>query len=330
MFLEKFDHFQSICIQCHDSPDADALGSGYGLYAYFSSIGKKVNLVYAGVNRITKPALCKMVDELEIPIQWVDTLPPCDILITVDCQFEGGNITPLKAPLVAMVDHHPCCVPVNEWCCIRSDYGSCCTVVWALLEEMGYSANQDNRLATALFYGLYSDTRQLSEIYHTMDRKMRDSLEINRNWLESMVNSNLSREELRIAGEALAHYYYDEFRRFAVLETRPCDPNLLGVISDLASQVASIDLCVVYSETTIGYKMSLRSTAREISASGMAEYISEGIGSGGGHYNKAGGFIVKRLFEKKYSRQIFADVLKERVRQYFHNAGEDMRCAENE
>lgn len=330
MFLEKFNQFDSVCIQCHDGPDADALGSGYGLYAYFLSIGKAVSLVYTGANRITKPALCKMVDELNIPIRWVDELPACEILVTVDCQYEGGNITKFDAPLVAMIDHHPCCVPMNEWCCIRSDYGSCCTVVWALLEEMGFSANRDARLATALFYGLYSDTRQLSEIYHPMDRKMRDSLEINRDWLAAMVNSNLSREELCIAGEALAHYYYDEPRRFAILETRPCDPNLLGVISDLASQVATIDMCLVYSETTIGYKMSLRSTVKEICASGLAEYISEGVGSGGGHYNKAGGFIVKRLFEKKYSGRGFADVLKGRIRQFFQESGEDIRSAANE
>lgn len=317
MFLEQFSQFDTICVQCHDSPDADALGSGYGLYAYFCALGKKVHLVYTGANRITKPALCKMVDELEIPIRWVDKLPPCDVLVTVDCQYEGGNITAFDAPHIAMVDHHPCCVPTDEWCLIHSNYGSCCTVVWELLEEVGFSVNRDPRLATALYYGLYSDTRQLSEIYHPKDRQMRDSLEVNREWLEVMVNSNLSREELQIAGEALAQYYYDEDRRFAVLETRPCDPNLLGVISDLASQVATIDVCVVYSETTIGYKMSLRSTIKDVSASEMAEYISEGAGSGGGHFNKAGGFIVKRLFEKEYSGRIFPDVLKERIRSFY-------------
>lgn len=316
-FLEKFSQFDTICIQCHDSPDADALGSGYGLYAYFRALGKSVNLVYTGTNWITKPALCKMVDELEIPIQWVEELPVCDILITVDCQYEGGNITVFDAPQVAMVDHHPCCVPTDEWCCIHSDYGSCCTVVWELLEEVNFAVNRHPKVATALYYGLYRDTRQLSEIYHVKDRQMRDSLGVNREWLEEMVNSNLSREELKIAGEALAEYYYDENRRFAILETRPCDPNLLGVISDLASQVATIDVCVVYSETTIGYKMSLRSTVKKISASDMSEYISDGVGSGGGHFNKAGGFIVKRLFEKKYSDRIFSDVLKERICLFF-------------
>ena len=48
MFLKQFAEFNSICIQCHDSPDADAMGAAFGLYAYFMNLGKKVNLIYAG------------------------------------------------------------------------------------------------------------------------------------------------------------------------------------------------------------------------------------------------------------------------------------------
>ena len=40
MFLKQFAEFNSICIQCHDSPDADAMGAAFGLYAYFMNLGK--------------------------------------------------------------------------------------------------------------------------------------------------------------------------------------------------------------------------------------------------------------------------------------------------
>lgn len=52
MFLKQFAEFNSICIQCHDSPDADAMGAAFGLYAYFMSLGKKVNLIYAGEHKL--------------------------------------------------------------------------------------------------------------------------------------------------------------------------------------------------------------------------------------------------------------------------------------
>lgn len=313
MFLEKFTKFNSICIQCHDSPDADALGAGYGLYAFFKSLGKDVSLIYTGENRITKPSLLLMVEELQLPVAYVTELPAHDVLITVDCQYRGGNITPFEASRVAMVDHHPVCVGTDEWCCIVPEYGSCCTVVWKLLQDAGFAVNDDIRVATALYYGLYSDTGELSEIYHPMDKEMRDSLRIDRERVEQMIHANLLREELQIAGEALTNYYYDETLRFALLRTKPCDPNLLGVISDLVNHVATIDYCVVYNETPIGYKLSVRSAKKALSASALVEHISSGLGSGGGHINKAGGMIMKQMLARQYPEEDIEQILRRRM-----------------
>lgn len=315
MFLEKFEKYNSICIQCHDSPDADALGAGYGLYAFFHSMGKEVSLIYTGENQMTKPSLLLMVEKLQIPITYVTDIPVPDVLITVDCQYRGGNITPLHALHVAMVDHHPVCVDTDEWCCIFPEYGSCCTVVWRLLEEAGFSVNENVHVATALYYGLYSDTGELSEIYHSMDKKMRDSLRIDRECVEQMIHANLLREELQIAGEALTDYYYDESLRFALLHTKSCDPNLLGVISDLVSHVATIDYCVVYNETPIGYKLSVRSAKADLSANVLAEYISHGLGSGGGHTNKAGGIVMKQILASRYPGEDVENILCSRMRE---------------
>lgn len=315
MFLNQFTEFNSVCIQCHDSPDADALGAGYGLYAYFRSLGKTVSLVYAGERQITKPSLILMVEKLDLPIEYVTKLPACDILITVDSQYGGGNITPFSASRVAMVDHHPVCVDADDWCCIEPELGSCCTVVWKLLQETGYVVNEDIRVATALYYGLYSDTGELSEIYHPLDRQMRDSLVIDREILEQMIHANLMREELRIAGEALTDYFYDETLRFALLHTKPCDPNLLGVISDLVSHVATIDYCIVYNETPIGYKMSVRSANHALTASALAEAVSRDLGSGGGHTNKAGGMIMKKMLARRHPEEEVEQILCRRMRE---------------
>ena len=36
MFLKQFAEFNSICIQCHDSPDADAMGAAFVCVFYES------------------------------------------------------------------------------------------------------------------------------------------------------------------------------------------------------------------------------------------------------------------------------------------------------
>lgn len=322
MYLKQFEEFDTICIQCHDSPDADTIGSGFGLYSYFKDLGKEVHLIYSGIHKITKPSLRIMVEQLHIPIEYVEKLPACDVLITVDCQYQGGNITVFDAKRVAMVDHHPVCVEVDESCCIRSKYGSCATVVWKLLQEMGYDVNKKMNVATALYFGLFTDTGHLSEIFYEADKEMRDSLIVDREIMEHMINSNLSREELEIAAEALSNYFYDEKYRFAVLRTSPCDPNLLGVISDLVNQVSTIDTCIVYNETSIGYKLSLRSSLQNCEASGMALAIAKDIGSGGGHTNKAGGFIMKKMFQTEYGTTDFQTVICTRMRKHLDNMGD--------
>ncbi len=313
MFLDKFNAFEKICIQCHDNPDGDSLAAGYGLYTYFKEMGKAVRMVYSGASQISKPALKLMVERLDIPIEYISDAPDCDVLITADCQYAGGNITVFPVPRAAMVDHHPVCVPIDEWCCIMEEYGSCCTVVWELMREVGFDINGDWKLATALFYGLYTDTGHLSEIYHKADREMRDFLKIDRPVLDCMINSNITQKELRIAGEALSDYYYNKDYHFAIFHTKPCDPNLLGLISDLGIQVHHIDLCVVYCETPIGYKFSVRSNMNEAYASQLAVFLSKGLGSGGGHLNKAGGVLLKHRLGPIQTETEIEMIIREKV-----------------
>ena len=38
-FLSQFLKYKSICIQCHNNPDPDALASALGLYTFFTDHG---------------------------------------------------------------------------------------------------------------------------------------------------------------------------------------------------------------------------------------------------------------------------------------------------
>ena len=62
MKLRDLLPFDSIVIQTHDNPDADAIASGFGLYSYFLSKGKKVRLIYGGKNKIGKSNLLLMTE----------------------------------------------------------------------------------------------------------------------------------------------------------------------------------------------------------------------------------------------------------------------------
>ena len=323
--------FNSIVIQCHDNPDADAIGSGYALYSYFKEKGKKVRFIYSGKNRITKSNLVYLIKTLEIPIEYetLDIGDP-DLLLTCDCQYEEGNITLFTARNVATIDHHQVAkgkkLPVlNE---IRSGMGSCCTIVWDMLKKEEFQPSSE--VCSALYYGLFTDTNSLSEISHPLDRDMMDDIFFDPTLLRRLNGMNITLEEAKIAGIALLGVEFHPENRYAILEAQPCDPNILGLISDFFLSVDTVDVCLVYSVLDYGIKFSVRSDTPEVRADELAAYISRGIGSGGGHLDKAGGFIQSELlaqFYKKYAEAsdreraaAITPILREKMHNYYSNS----------
>lgn len=319
MKLARLEQFNPITIQCHDNPDADALASGFGLYTYFKDKGKDVRLVYAGKNRIQKSNLTLMVDKLNIPVIYLqDTdIPIKGLLITVDCQYGAGNVTHLSAEKVAIIDHHQVEISDVEMSEIQSDLGSCATLVWQMMKEEGYSFEGKLNLSTALYYGLFADTNQLSEVYHPLDMEMRDSLPYDKGLIYLFKNSNLSLNELEIAGMALMQHFYNDEYHFAIVKARPCDPNILGLISDFMIQVEELKTCVVYNELEGGIKFSVRSCVKEVRADELASFLSEGMGSGGGHLEKAAGFIVREKYEEHFKKVLSEAYFNEKMKEYF-------------
>jgi bifunctional oligoribonuclease and PAP phosphatase NrnA len=146
-------------------------------------------------------------------------------------------------------------------------------------------------LATALYYGLYTDTNSLSEISHPADKDLRDDLIYNRSLINALRNDNLSSEDILIAGDALHQAFFDKEYAFAVAQAGPCDPNILGFISDMLLQVHRCDSCSVFCRLPHGIKYSVRSCTPEIHAGEMSRFLAADAGSGGGHAEKAGGFL---------------------------------------
>lgn len=328
MRLSDLEKYNPITIQCHDNPDADAIASGYALYTYFKQLGKDVRFIYSGRNRIHKSNLCLMLEHLKISVEHVgqpealikdapeNRLP--GLLITVDCQYGAGNVTRIPAENVAVIDHHQIEIQDINMSEINPKLGSCSTLVWDMLRREGFKI-QDTKLGTALYYGLYSDTNQFAEIYNPLDMDMRDALPCEQSMVKLFRNSNLSLNELEIAGVALIRHIYNDDYHYAIIKAQPCDPNILGLISDFLLQVAEVYTCVVYNENKDGYKFSVRSCIKEVQANELAAFLAEGVGSGGGHHEKAGGFISKTLYEEVYPTLHSEAFFSERLNDYFDN-----------
>ena len=326
MRLEELAKYDPIMVQCHDNPDADAIAAGFGLCRYFESMGRRAHLIYGGRNKIQKPNLLLMLEHLEIPITHVEDaaayaeeqpegkLP--GLLITVDCQYGAGNVVKLPATQVAVIDHHQIETEQVELSEINPHVGSCSTLVWQMLCRAGYEI-KDVKLGTALYYGLFTDTNQFAEIFNPLDMDMRDAVPVDKALITLFRNSNLSLQEMEVAGVAMIRHIYNNDYNYAIIKSKPCDPNILGLISDFLIQVAEVYCCVVYNETKDGYKFSVRSCVKEVQANELAAFLAEGVGSGGGHREKAGGFINMTLYEDAYPTLHSEAFFSERLNDYF-------------
>ena len=174
MRLKELLKYDDIVIQCHDNPDADAIASGYAVYCFLKAYRKNPRLIYSDRNTIRKSNLKLMVSELHIPITHVEKLDAPELLVTVDCQYGESNVTMHEAKNIAVIDHHRISGKVPELHEIRNKFGSCSTVLWHMLKEEDFAINSDIRLSTALYYGLYTDTNEFTEISNTMVMRVED------------------------------------------------------------------------------------------------------------------------------------------------------------
>lgn len=319
--LKKLLQYNPITIQCHDNPDADALASGYALYRFFEKNGKDVSFIYSGFNKIQKSNLVLMQQELQIPIKYYEkeqqgTYFP-GLLLTVDCQYGAGNVTKFLADEYAIIDHHRIECDNVEMSLIQPALGSCSTLVWNLLAREGYQVTDEEGVGTALYYGLFTDTNQFSELSNPLDRDAMDLLPHNQSYITLFKNSNISFSELDVASTAMRGYHYEITNKYAIIRSQPCDPNILGLISDFFLQVDGVDSCVVFNENGGGYKLSVRSCVKEINASDLVAFLCNEVGSGGGHYEKAGGFISKKLLEEKAGDVAIEDFIAQKMETYF-------------
>ncbi len=170
---EALGDAERVLLLMHNDPDPDALASGLALERLLREIvpGKALTLAHGGIigraeNLSMAQALLPQV--LRIPIFEVEEiLSRYDAICLIDTQPGAGNHLlytsgfPLDQVAVA-IDHHP---PRRgqiqaAFHDVRPDVGACSTILCEYLAAA--QIVPDTKLATALFYGIKTDTRGLS------------------------------------------------------------------------------------------------------------------------------------------------------------------------
>lgn len=310
-FLRKLLSFDHVVIQCHNIPDSDTVGAAYALYRYLIKNGKEAKMIYSGPAPISRREMLSFLRACSIPLTYVHELPPCDLLVIVDGQYGQSNVQRFEAPAVGMIDHHVRVAPEGELTLVKSEYQSCSTILWELLCEEGYPVEEEPELVTALLYGLYIDTSHFTDLYHAADIRMKTTLKNVSPVLDQLMKSQMTVAEFMVAAEAMGNIQVDPLLRCAVVPAIRSNQAVLGIIGDFVINVDLVSVSVVYSESGDGYPISVRSSDRAHPANQVVRVITEGIGSGGGHWNKAAGRLDAAAMEKAgFTEEIIFERLK--------------------
>ncbi len=284
---------RKILVLPHDNPDPDSLASAAALQALISHKLKKIPMIGSGgiIGRSENRALVRVLDIPLVPVEQL--FPNFDgPVILVDTQpGRANNPLPSHITPVAVIDHHP------DWgengsvafVDLREDYGATSTILTEYLQEGEVPLNP--RVATALFYGISSETQHLGREAKSADIVASQFLYpyVNKRFLGEIENPPLSRDYFRLIGQAVHSTVLYGDVLVTILESVPYS-EAVAEVADFLMRLENARWSVCVAPHRGHLHVSLRSTDTDATAGRLLASILPS-GTAGGHGMIAGGRI---------------------------------------
>ncbi len=154
----------SILILPHNDPDPDAIASALALrHLLAERLGVKSDIAYKGIiGRAENKALVRYLGYPLRRLSGSDLHQSAPIALVDSQPGAGNNALPPKATATVVLDHHPWLegTAAADFADVRSNVGATSTILTEYLQVAGIEPVSS--LATALFYGIKTDTMGLS------------------------------------------------------------------------------------------------------------------------------------------------------------------------
>ncbi len=288
------DH-RSLLIIPHNDPDPDAIASALGLQHLIKELfAVEAQIAYCGIiGRAENKALVRY---LNYPLRRLDhyELTETTPVALVDTQPGAGN-NPLSddiTPLI-VVDHHDLRQESRDvrFGDVRQDVGASSTIVTGYLQAA--DLEPPSALATALFYGIKTDTMSLGRGAGPDDIAAYFYLQprIDVDALVTIERARVPASYFESLAKAIqAARLYDRDLLIAFLDSMNY-PDLGAEIADLLLRLERIKWVICLGVFNDDIILSVRSRSHRIGASELVRSIVGTLGTAGGHGAMAGGQI---------------------------------------
>ena len=289
----------------HNNPDPDCIASSFGLHFIFQKFKIKSRLFYNGI--IGRAENKEMVKILKIPLNPLSELKfnRKSNFALLDSQF-GSKNQPLNKNYVPkiVIDHHPLKKQTlrADFVDVRPDYGSTSTIIGEYIQKLNLIP--DTKVATALYYGIKTDTAGFTRNFSENDAKILDFIHsyVSFKLLGKIEHPPLNKNYYHKTCEALNNAEF--CKNVIISDVGKADyPDICAEIADYFIRMKNKNWVLVFSEFENNLYFSIRTKSRYKIAGKIAISLTRGIGSGGGHNTYAAGVIplknVKNIDELK-------------------------------
>ena len=285
-----------VLILTHDSPDPDALSSGLGLATLFRQAwGISSRLVYSGlVARAENRAMLRFLTPEWEQHDVLEGFEQYSALVLVDSQPRAGNNRlPEHIWPQVVIDHHN---PIREslqvvpYVDVRPEVGATVSMVYQYLDAAGIVPGPT--LATAMFYGLQTDTRGLargaSEIDEAVYVKLLSWLD--RKKLIDVEQVGVSQDYFRAFNQGLqaARVYGKVVLAYLGPMSRP---DLAAEMADVLIRLETARAAFCLGSYEDNLHLSLRTKGIDTDAGRLVQQVVASLGKAGGHGAIAGGQV---------------------------------------
>ena len=307
---------EKLGILLQPDPDPDGIACGYALRALLGRKSPTAPMISFG--EVKRPENRAMIKALGIEIRTVtpDELDEFDGLALLDVQPSVfGENPPARVRSVDLViDHHPersgYDAVLKD---IRPRYGATSTI----LTEYLRAADLDIRpkLATALVYGIKSDTQLLGRETSRHDINAFAHLHGLHSpaLLRRIERPALPTDGLRALGRALSQTSVEAGIHLLVLGRVRED--VIPQVADLALQAEGAEWAIAAGTVGGDLVFSVRNVGYVRAAGDVVRAVVEGLGVGGGHRSMAKGIIPLKAF-----RKIYGGATRKQIRDALHDA----------
>jgi nanoRNase/pAp phosphatase (c-di-AMP/oligoRNAs hydrolase) len=279
-------------ILTHDNPDPDSIAAGVALAHLLEKLaGVEAIVAYGGiVGRSENRALVKVLKLPVVPVSRVE-FDDYDLICMVDTQPEQGNHSlPARHFPDVVIDHHPerpdsHLAPIAD---VGGPIGATSTLVAEYFRASGLKVPL--HVATALFYGIKADTRDLGR--QTTPQDVEAYL-----WLFPMADKDAlgEIEHPKLPEEYFALYHTAIEKAQVVEDAVVCDlseiyaPDMVAEVAERFSFLEGMRWSLAFGEYEGDLYFSLRTGDRRMNAGRLIRDVIEARGgSAGGHGTMAG------------------------------------------